>query len=175
MSINNETKSMFAGMQSVFATAQAESGGAAPWPAQGEHECYLIGLHCDTGTFRQSDGQEFPAATVQFEYELVDDPDRPSPLQWKGAIFNLPSDPSQITLDGSRKRAEIEMSRLKGHLKTVLGREPSNLVSDIEEVVNMIGDQSSALVTKVFCQYREVNGRTYRTEYIRDLLSGRVS
>ena len=67
------------------------------------------------------------------------------------------------------------MSRLKGHLKTVLGREPSNLVADIEEVVGMIGDQSSALVTKVFCQYREVNGRTYRTEYIRDLLSGRVS
>ena len=173
MSISNETKSMFANMQSAFSDATAESGGAAPWPPQGEHEAYIIAVHTDVGTFRQTDGQEFPSATVQFEYELVADPDRATPLQWKGAMFNLPSDASQITLDGSRKRAEIEMNRLKGHLKTLLGREPNNLIVDLEEVGGMIGGES-ALVAKVFCQYRESNGRTYRTDFIRDLLSGRA-
>ena len=169
--MNNETKNAFANMQNTFAAATAESGGGTPWPKAGAHQCYLVGLHTATGKFRQSDGQEFPAATIQFEYELCEDPDRPSPLQWRGAIFSLPTDPGQITLEGSKKRAEIEMNRLKGHLTVLLGSEPTNMVSALEQVSNMI-QSDQAVVCNVKCNYREVGDRTYKTEYIRELLSG---
>ncbi len=172
--MNNETKNAFANMQNTFASATAESGGGTPWPKAGDHQCYLIGIHTDTGEFRQSDGQMFPSATIQFEYELCDDPDRPSPLQWRGAVFNLPTNPAQLVLDGSKKRAEIEMNRLKGHLSVLLGSEPTNMVGALEQVSAMI-QSDQAVVCNVRCNYREVGDRTYKTEYIRELLSGAAS
>ena len=55
-----------------------------------------------------------------------------------GASTGLPTNPGQITLDGSKKRAEIEMNRLKGHLTVLLGSEPTNMVAALEQVSAMI-------------------------------------
>ena len=91
-----------------------------------------------------------------------------------GNVFNLPTNPGQITLDGSKKRAEIEMNRLKGHLTVLLGSEPTNMVGALEQVSGMI-QSDQAVVCNVRCNYREVGDRTYKTEYIRELLSGAAS
>ena len=81
MSISNETKAIFANMQNEFESAQSDQGlgSLGEWPTKGEHACYVLGVNVSQGTFRQtSDKQEFPAVTVQFHYQLCEDPDRPN-------------------------------------------------------------------------------------------------
>ena len=174
MSISNETKAIFANLQSSFETANADQGmgSLGEWPAKGEHACYVLGMTVQPGTFRQStDKQEFPALSVQMHYQLCEDPDRTEPLIWNGAPMVVPNDPTVLTHEGSQIRAKIELGRLKGHLKTILGREPSDLGSALEEIENKLnGDSTVACMVR--CQYTERGTSTYKSEYLQTLLGG---
>jgi len=174
MSISNETKAIFANLQSDFETANADQGmgSLGEWPAKGEHACYVLGMNVQNGTFRQtSDKQEFPAISVQFHYQLCEDPDRTEPLIWNGAPMTIPTDPSVLTHEGSQIRAKIELSRLKGHLKTILGYEPTDLGAAFEEVESKLnGDSTVACMVR--CQYTERGTSTYKSEYLQTLLGG---
>ena len=174
-SIQNQTKAIFSQMQSDFSQANADQGlgSLGEWPPAGEHNCYVLDVMTSHDrTFRQSsDGQEFPAATVQFTYQLCDDPDRAEPLVFKGAPMTLCGDPTQLTHEGSQIRNRIEMSRLKGHLKTLLSREPNDIAADLDEISTRLnGEEAVAAVVR--CQYTERGTRTYRSEYIQTLLGG---
>ena len=174
MSISNETKAVFANLQSDFETAQADQGmgSLGEWPSKGEHACYVLGMNAQNGTFRQTDDkQEFPAISAQFHYSLCEDPDRTEPLSWKGAPMTIPHDPSLLTHEGSQTRARIELSRLKGHLKTILGYEPTDLGSAFEEVEAKLNGDSTVACT-VRCQYTERGTTTYKSEYLMTLLGG---
>ena len=172
MSITNETKAIFANMTTDFAAAQADQGlgSLGEWPAKGEHACYVLGVNVQPGTFRQtSDKQEFPAISVQFHYQLCEDPDRTEPLVWNGAPMTIPNDASVLTHEGSQIRARIELSRLKGHLKTILGYDPTDLGSAFEEVSDKLnGDSTVACMVR--CNYTERGTSTYKSEYLQSLL-----
>jgi len=174
MSTSNETKAIFANMQADFETAKADQGmgSLGEWPAKGEHACYVLGVNVSQGTFRQTDDkQEFPAVSVQFHYQLCEDPDRTEPLIWNGAPMTIPQDASVLTHEGSQIRARIELSRLKGHLKTILGYEPNDLSSAFEEVESKLtGDATVACVIR--CNYTERGTTTYKSEYLMTLLGG---
>jgi len=170
----NQTKTMFASMQKSFedATADQGLGSLGEWPPAGVHNCYVIGVATTESEFKQAgDGQVFPAVQVQFTYQLVEDPDHAEPLEFKGAPISIPQDPTQITHEGSQIRARIETQRLKGSMKTLLGREPGDVGSDMEEITSMLSGETS-VVCSVLCKYATRNDRTYRTDYLQSLLSG---
>mgnify|MGYP003133231660 FL=1 len=174
MSISNETKAIFSNLQASFETASADQGmgSLGEWPSKGEHACYVLGMNVQNGTFRQSsDKQEFPAISVQFHYQLCEDPDRTEPLVWNGAPMTIPTDPALLNHEGSQIRARIELGRLKGHLKTILGYEPQDLGSAFEEVENKLNGDST-VACNIRCQYTERGTSTYKSEYLQTLLGG---
>lgn len=169
--MDNNTKNAFAAMQSDFAEASASAGGSV-WPDEGEHECFVDGIEIDTDSTYRMGQEEIPGITISFTYTLCNDPDRESPLTFRGARFDLPLDPSRITADNQKTRYRITMERLKGHLTTLLGRSDiDDFGGAVSEVEQMLGG-STAVIAKVFCQYRKANnGKTYKTEFIRERLS----
>ena len=176
--MQNQTKAIFSQLQSSFSDVQADQGlgSLGEWPSRGQHNCYVLSLTItDNAKFKEAiaaGGEEHDAVSIQFGYQLVEDPDRPGePLEWRGAPIPIPQDPSAIGHEGSQTRARIEMQRLKGHIKTLLGREPGDLEGDMGMISDMLsGDQS--VVAVVDCRYNERNGRTYKTEYLQSLLGG---
>ena len=85
--------------------------------------------------------------------------------------MTIPTNMSDVQSDGSKIRAQIELKRLKGHLKTLLGRTPGDLGADIEAVDSMLSGEQS-VVAVIDCRYNKRNDRTYKTEYIKQLLGG---
>ena len=168
------TSQIFSMMQKDFENAQADQGlgSLGEWPSEGNHECYVLSMNIDeNATFRQtSDGQEFPSVSIQFEYQLSDDPDRPTPLVWKGAPMNLIKDSSNLTHEGSQIRNRIETERLKGHMKTILGSAPSDFGGGIEEVKNKL-DSENAVLAMVRCIYQVRGNKTYKSEKLQHLIS----
>jgi len=172
MSITNETKAIFANMQTDFETVQADQGlgSLGEWPAKGEHACYVLSVNVENGKFRQTgDQQEFPSILVQFHYQLCEDPDRTEPLIWNGAPMNIPHDPSALSHEGSKVRARIELQRLKGHLKTILGYDPSNMQAAFDDLESKLNGEST-VACMVRCQYTERGTSTYKSEYLQSLL-----
>ncbi len=175
--MQNQTKAIFANLQSSFEEVQSDQGlgSLGEWPARGQHNCYVLNMTItDNATFKEAQaagGQEHDAISIQFGYQLVEDPDRAEPLEWRGAPITIPQDPGAIQHEGSQVRARIELQRLKGHIKILLGREPGDLQSDMDMISQMLsGDQS--VVAVVDCRYNERGGRTYKTEYLQSLLGG---
>ncbi|HIJ11993.1 TPA: hypothetical protein HA278_08095 [Candidatus Woesearchaeota archaeon] len=171
--ITNETKAIFANLQESFETASPDQGmgSLGEWPTKGEHACYVLSMDVGEGKFRQTgDQQEFPALSVQFHYQLCEDPDRTEPLIWNGAPMVIPNDPSLLTHEGSQIRAKIELGRLKGHLKTIIGRDPNNLENAVEEVDNKLKSDNT-VACMVICQYTQRGETTYKSEKLKSLLS----
>jgi len=168
------TSAAFAMMQNDFEKANADQGNGSlgEWPTEGNHECYVLGMTIDDNTnFRQSsDGAEFPSVTVQFEYQLCEDADRPTPLVWKGAPFNLIKDPSNLNHEGSQIRSRIELERLKGHMKTILGGNPADMVSGMASIQEKLASEN-AVVAMVRCIYQVRGTRTYKSEKLQHLIS----
>ena len=173
----NVTKSIFATLQDDFQTVDADQGlgSLGEWPPAGDHNCYVLNMMIDAkAIFKEaaaSGGQEHPAISIQFSYQLVEDPDRAEPLLWRGAPITIPSNPKDIGHEGSKIRAQIEMKRLKGHLKTLLGRDPVDLSADMDAVASLLSGEQS-VVAVVDCRYNKRNDRTYKTEYLKQLLGG---
>ena len=96
-------------------------------------------------------------------------------LQWPGAMFNLPIDETQISVEGSKRRAEIEMNRLKGFIKVFKGgEEPGELAADLSLIKAKVDDPDTTVAVKVRCQYRKSNDgkATYRTDFIKEVIAG---
>jgi hypothetical protein len=170
----NQTKAIFSNMQSAFNDVQADQGlgSLGEWPVAGVHNCYVLSVTVNEGEFKQAgDGKTFPAVVTQFTYQLVEDPDHAEPLEFKGAPMTIPQDPTQITHEGSQIRARIEIQRLKGHLKTLLGREPGDIGADLGEIETMLSGEQSVVCT-VQCKYNTRGERTFKSEYLQSLLSG---
>jgi len=169
----SQSKAIFAALQQEFDSVQADQGlgSLGEWPPKGEHNCYVIGVNITESKFRVTGtGKEIPSVSVQFNYQMIEDPDRPEPLAFRGAPMNIPADLTEIDHEGSQIRARIEMSRLKGHIKTLLSYDPADMEAAFEEVETLLnGDNTVAAVVR--CQYTERNDRTYRTEYLQSLLS----
>ena len=176
--MQNQVKAIFNSLQNDFTKAQADQGLGAlgEWPSQGEHDCYITGVTIDpNSTFKESQasgGHETPGVAIQFFYQLVDDPDREEPLAWVGAPIILPVDPKEVRSEGSQTRTRIELQRLKGHMKTLLGRDPVDIEGDMEIIKNMLERGESSVVATVKCQYNDRGTKVFRSEFIQSLLGG---
>ena len=176
--MQNQTRAIFASLQDEFANATADQGlgSLGEWPAEGNHDCYVLDMTVDTGsTFREAiaaGGTEFPGTTIQFRYQLIDDPDHEEPLVFRGAPITFPNDPSDLSHEGSKIRSRIEIQRLKGHIKTLLGKEPVDMASSMDELQNKLTNGEATVAATIRCAYNTRNNRTYRTEYVQTLLGG---
>ena len=56
-------------------------------------------------------------------------------------------------------------------MKTLLGREPGDIGSDMGEIETMLSGEQS-VVCSVKCQYNQRGDRTFKSEYLQSLLSG---
>ena len=167
MPIENNVKAMFNSLNNTFAQAQPDNGMGAGgwWPAEGQHDVFVSSLNVRASEFKMPDGQKVPGTEIVFRYQLINDPDQPNePRSFDGSAFRLPQDTTSLD-DKGRMRVEIEMRRLKGHLQTILRRDVKDIATALAEADARInGDQAVAVVVK--CQYDNVNGRTYRKDFL---------
>lgn len=187
---SNTTKSLFAKFKEKFAQANANigEGSLGPWPDHGDHECILLSVSVEPGSFNVTQGNKINAGVVQFHYQTVPNPENPDSgeaLVWKGAPFILPTDPDSIPAseEGKQRRVEMELERLKGHIKSILG--DSMIEDDVDYNLEAIQEKISSgnpIVLEVFCEHRKPGmskdgkpprnpNAVYKTEYIKKLLS----
>jgi hypothetical protein len=165
--MENRTKAIFASLDTAYkeaGTADQGLGALGEWPAEGLHNCYVMDFTVEETTFRPGD---FPATSIQFHYQLIEDPDREEPLSFMGAPFIFPNDINQVTEANHRQRIQIGMRRLKGHVKSLLRRDCVDLQADLAEVEALIKNPETVVAAKLDCRYRKGNdGRTWREEFI---------
>jgi len=173
MPIDSKVKTVFSALNDTFKAAQADAGLGALgwWPEEGNHDCFVTDVNMQESPFKQADGSTYPGFEIQFSYQLISDPGQSEPRRWIGAPFRLPQDITTLSDAKAKTRAEIEMRRLKGHLTTCLRREPQDLGAALAELSNRLENTDSAVAVVVKCQYDQVNGKTYRKEYLQKALS----
>ena len=184
---NSKISAMFASQKQAFGDANPDTGigGLGEWPAEGEHDCYVLGLEINekaTYRFNTDQGQqvELSATEFRFRYQLLNDDANPdSPLVWGGAPFTFPDNAGAVTAEGRRTGLQIERNRFCGHLSTILGNKVGtadglDVADAIEKVSNLLGSDKQVVGT-VRCQYRKGKGnsatKVYKTEFIQKLLS----
>jgi hypothetical protein len=184
---NSKISAMFAAQKKAFGDANPDTGvgGLGEWPAEGEHDCYVLALEVnDKATYKFQDPQgqavELPATEFRFRYQLLNDETNPdSPLVWGGAPFGFPDDASRVTAEGRRTGLQIERNRFCGHLSTLLGTKVGtadglDVADAIEKVISTLSSDKQVVAT-VRCQYRKGKGnsasRIYKTEFLNKLLS----
>lgn len=184
---NQKISAMFAAQKAAFGDANPDTGvgGLGEWPAEGEHDCYVLGLEInDKAKYRfttdQGQQMELPATEFRFRYQLLNDQANPdSPLVWGGAPFTFPENAGSVTAEGRRTGLQIERNRFCGHLSTLVGSKVGtadglDVADAIERVVNALSSEKQ-LVATVRCQYRKGKGnaasKVYKTEFLNKLLS----
>lgn len=147
------------------------NGTGAGWmPEDGEHNALMLGFVEDASTFKQSTNQVVvPSRRFRFQFRAIargDDPATAEQPVWSGAPFNLPVNPAGLTCDKSRTRVEIEVGRLKGHLKAALGPASSGLIRADMEALRAKLARTGAIAVRVRISSRVNGGRTFQTEHV---------
>ena len=174
---NSSVISRFATLNTVFQSADANTGEGALgwWPDEGVNESFVIDLNVKDATMKLKDGQTVPAMSVQFIYQLMQDPGAPdgTPRRWNGAPFLFPADLSAISDEKTQTRIRMETERIKGHLKVILRRDPKDLPAALTDCAKRVADASNPVAVRVNCQYDKnpVTGKTYKKEFIQSALS----
>lgn len=176
--MSNNTSQLFAGAQADFTAAEADTGGGGVWPKAGLHKCFLNGIEIQPNTKFRMGQEEIDANSIRFVFQLCDDPERSVPLTWSGESFDIPVNPGAITASNYKKKYEISLQRLKGHLSTILGIDPSQ-VTDIGQAIDTVkgylGD-TVAVILNVDVQERKGSGtyadRIFRTEKVKECIAG---
>lgn len=184
---NQKMSALFAAQKKAFGDANPDTGvgGLGEWPAEGEHDCYILALEInEKANYRFTDGQgqqvELPAVEFRFRYQLLNDETNPdNPMVWGGAPFTFPDDAEKVTVDGRRTGLTIERNRFCGHLSTLLGTKVGtadglDVADAISKVSDLLGSDKQVVGT-VRCQYRKGKGnsanRVYKTEFLNKILS----
>lgn len=177
----NQTMALFASHASTFQNVEAST--AKVWPNDGDHACWLNGIDILTDTQFYMGQEKIPGVSVAFNYTLVEDPDRETPLTFTGDPCVMPIDPSQIIGDNYKKKYEIGLGRLKGSLSVLLGGNSSgDLGQDIVSAQNLLQRHSdTGLCVKTRINSRpgkpDANGnvRVFRSDAIIELVSAPVA
>ena len=139
------------------------------WPDEGTHDCWVDpDVEMVKGVFaygRGQDRKEIPCTNVRFRYHLLNDPGSEEPRSFWGQWFNLLKDSQVKSLPESREagglqqtRARISTERFKGHLTTILGEEPSNFQTGLQQTMKKLAkitEGKGILHVKVRCDYTE--------------------
>jgi len=171
--IPNDTKTAFDNYQTQFDSAQPASDGSPFFPEDGIHSSILTDILFNKTEFRCKTGLQLPANSVQFCFELNDDPDVAEGAPWRGRSFILPTEPTSVP-EEDKWRADRDLARLKGHLSKTLGKNGQfNLFSALQELSTLIeGDTAVEVTVLVQSGKGEGGQRRFPTEYIQDRLSG---
>jgi hypothetical protein len=181
--MSSEIMQALAGMNKQAADADANQGlgSIGWWPPEGPpHNCFVLpDVQMEQGKFAYRIGQErkeIPCTVIRFSYGLVDDPGQEEPRTFKGREFQLLTDDQVAALpEGPREqggkqqtRARIEAERFKGHLTTILGEEPSNFQTGLQQVLEKLEAaeaKGGVVQVKVRLDYtdrKRSDGSTYR-------------
>jgi hypothetical protein len=166
---------MFAAYNNSFASVEANTeGSGAGWrPDAGDHAVLVTGMTIEEGEFKQKDGQLFPSIDITFQYQMVEDPGSPEPRSFTGARFQMPADPTQLTDEGAKTRARIELERIKGHLTTLIGRRPENLQMAMQTIQERINN-GNVIPVKLRARYDESKTKP-GTKYFKEFLVAPLS
>lgn len=148
------------GMESAWSSAEADTGDGAlgKWPPQGDHQCIVTGVTVKKAEFFQSDaeGGKLDAISIQFHYQLFEDPNNDEPMKWNGRPLIIPNT-SKLRADNRKKQVEISLGRVKAAVEMILEREASNnLVADLQAVADALAEDKA-----VVCTIR-INERSYK-------------
>lgn len=181
----------------AFNTAYAEAsanngeGGQGEWPPSGSHNCTVTGI-----TIKMEQGKEFndkntpggaklklDGVFVQFLYRCDDlfpgQKDPTQPLDWKGASFFIPTDPSKC-VGKNDWMIRMPAERLKGHLRIINGADNPNIQAALTQALSTIN--SRQVHVEVDIQERpgsqtaeqKASGKpapVYKTEFLKQLLA----
>lgn len=183
---NDKAVAMMRAASEALKRAKANTGAGAQgeWPPTTEgdetHECWLTGVTVDDTVFRTAGGQEVPAIRIVFSWEWhipqdspFYDPANPT-LNFDGAHFRLVPNLSQLPDDdhptfSSRRRAEVEWERLKGHLTKILGSDyvEGDLYANISLLQERL-NQDAAIICGLRVTSRTGKGNSiFHTEFVR--------
>lgn len=142
------------------------AGFQGPWPADGEHECYVVGLtlvHDEEFSIGWDDSKDeavtVPGWSAQFHFQLAEDADNPEhPMEWDGAPFRFPLDFSKVTDRKRIKGLKAEQDRFAGHLSALLGADVGTkdgmaMGTALEKVEELLGSESE-VIALVKCETR---------------------
>lgn len=181
-SLNANITALLQAGADTFAKVEANTGEGflGEWPPEGEHTCFLDNITVVEATIKLKSGELIPCVRVQFAFEVIPDesdvdynPDTPG-LSWKGVPFNLTTLEAVPNDDHptfpTRRRVEVDWERLKGHLSKCLGKTQQELMNPMVELSNLMAIvENTKPILKVNVQHRKANnGKTYKTEYIKD-------
>lgn len=132
------------------------STGAFFFPPAGENTSRIVGMVINPDAKIKNSGTEIPGITIEFNYELQNpDPSQAgsSGQKWRGKPFDLPNDPAFYAIAPGKKgnRFEIEVSRLKGHLYTILDVTEGEIDDLLPLAYAKVNDPASAVIVKAYC------------------------
>ena len=175
--MDNTTQAEFAALAGLFDEAEAATG-ARVWPALGTHDCYLDSVEINTkGVFRMGQNT-IPALVVTPVWTLVEDPDRPEPLTFKGAEFELPKNPSDVTAENQRQRMTITMGRLKTFLMKILGKPEADIKipGSVIEVQQLLTQDAAVIcaveITQRTFERRDKSQGIAHTDWVKECKAG---
>lgn len=166
LNLSQNALAMFNDMAGSYQTVEANEGlgGLGTWPEAGEHVCAVRKITVDERakfsykTSKDAPKTTVPAVSIRFHYTKYPEnlpagaqPTEDDLLDWGGRPFNLPIVPAgQKIPDNYAKAVEINLGRLKNHLKVVLNREPSaSLFDDIKAAIALVSDPAKMLMVRL--------------------------
>jgi hypothetical protein len=179
---SNNTKALLGALannDAAYAAAEASdgSGSMGNWPPEGVYQLCVTPPTIEETTLRDEQGAEHKALAIQFGYATTDPPEgHTDNMIFRGASFFIPINPENLPgseKKGTKARIRIDMERLKGHCKTILGREPSDsLQADLADVVDVLSSEASCVV-RAYLQYQvsKTNQKTYRKEFLQEKMA----
>lgn len=148
----------FAALHNALKTARADTGGGF-WPAtEGPHECIITGCTYNPSSTTKFNNNEIAACEFGFDYQLVHDPESPSgPRSFKGRRAYLPYAAEAYVPAAGKKvtPAQIELNRVLGFLARILGREPAEFETQVNNQPELLPDFLQAAYTRVMDSLRE--------------------
>jgi hypothetical protein len=156
-----------------MASASADTdGGYNSWfPDAGEYDCVIEGLYigeCTGKEWVDGNATEYPGTLIKFNFRLIDDPGSPeSPRAFDGSPFILPvNGPDVLQTEKGQNQLNRTISRLKGHLSSILGmQEIPDLAAALSQVEKTLQSEPIAVKVKANVWVSQA-GKKYNTEYI---------
>ena len=117
----------------------APNGGNGWFPEPGRYVCVLKDVQTRSFRKRLKSGREVQCTGVVVSWQLVEETEGgAAPRGFEDAMFVLYDNPLDISDDdGVRRTLERDLSRLKGHMNGVFGRETS--LADLSRITERCG------------------------------------
>ena len=162
------------------------STGAAVRPVAGTWPCIITSIDIESGddvniVYDRQRDLKIPATMIRFNYKITNitgsiPPNMKNGDSWPGRPIMIPNRaiPDDCS-KGKRQNIEIGAQRLKGHLKTLLGREVTNLGQALREAHELLANPDRTIIGQVQCKIdkddKNPEGPGYFEEFLPKLIT----